>query len=93
MTTIYTFRGRNYLVYGDVEDLIINEARESFDEYLDDNFEEINICGLLYRPSVALKRVDEIAYNETFCDYVSMFEEEVKEREVDAEELYEIKWG
>ena len=93
MTTIYTFRGRNYPTYGDVEDLIINEAREGFDEYLDDNFEEINICGLLYRPSVALKRVDEIAYNEMFWDYADMFVKEIEEREVDAEELYETKWG
>jgi hypothetical protein len=50
------------------------EARDQYDQMLDDCFPEVDICGYKWNPSTALKRVDEIAYNCGFSDYVSSLE-------------------
>jgi hypothetical protein len=41
---------------------------------LDECFPEVEICGYKWDPSTALKRIDEIAYNCGFSDYVSSLE-------------------
>jgi hypothetical protein len=41
-----------------------------FDEMLNDCYPEIEICGLKYSPSLALKRVDETAYCCSANDYI-----------------------
>ena len=86
METIYTFRGHKYATYEDAIRNVTGMAWECFDDYLDDVFEDINICGLLYRPSIALKKVDEIAYREAFLEYSSLFEEEIEELEIEEDE-------
>ena len=63
METIYTFRGHEYATYEEAIRNVTGMAWESFDDYLDDIFEDVNICGQLYSPSTALKKVDETAYH------------------------------
>ena len=51
-------------------DYIMDHTSEDvYDEMLDECYEEIEICGLKYSPSVALYRVDEVAYNEGKSEY------------------------
>ena len=42
---------------------------DSFDEMLDECYEEVTICGYTYSPSGALRRVDEVAYHEADLEY------------------------
>jgi len=46
-----------------------------YDEMLDDIYGEIEICGITYSASVALYRVDEIAYRVGMNDYESVLRE------------------
>jgi hypothetical protein len=50
------------------------EAQERYDQMLDECFPEVEICGYKWNPSTALKRIDEIAYNCGFSDYISSLE-------------------
>ena len=52
------------------------EIEESYREMLDDVYGEIEICGLTYAASVALERVDPIAYRVGLSDYESMVEDD-----------------
>lgn len=49
--------------------IIENLDDELYDEMLDECYGEIEICGLSYSASIALFRVDEIAYNCGKNDY------------------------
>lgn len=42
---------------------------DDYDEMLDECYETINICGYEYMPSVALRRVDKVAYDCGYNDY------------------------
>ena len=44
-------------------------AKDSYDDMLDETNEEVTICGYSYSPSIALHRVDPIAYNCGLSDY------------------------
>lgn len=46
-----------------------NMSEEDYDNMLDDCYPEVEIMGMSYSPSVALYRLDEIAYNCGFNDY------------------------
>jgi hypothetical protein len=67
----------------EIEELGITERelKEQYDEMLDDVYAPINICGVVYSPSVALFRVDEIAYRCGMNDYESMLIEMKEEEE------------
>lgn len=43
---------------------------DEYDEMLDDRYGEIHICGLTYAPSEALRRVDKVAYDCGYNDYL-----------------------
>ena len=45
------------------EFIMANVDEEYYDDFLDDIYGEIEICGYKYAPSVALYRVDPVAYN------------------------------
>jgi len=49
--------------------IIENMDDSYYDDMLDECYGEIEICGLSYSPSIALYRVDEIAYNCGRNDY------------------------
>ena len=64
-----------------------------YDEMLDECYGEIEICGISYSPSIALYRVDEVAYNCGMMDYYNSLTQDMKyelERMNDGEtiELY-----
>ena len=46
-----------------------NIPEEAYDEMLDECYEQIDICGIKYAPSVALYRVDRVAYRCGYNDY------------------------
>ena len=46
-----------------------NMSDDTYDEMLDECYGDIEICGLSYAASIALYRVDEIAYNCGKNDY------------------------
>ena len=53
-----------------VADYIVEHMNDdAYDEMLDDCYDEIEICGCKYSPSVALYRVDEVAYRCGRNDY------------------------
>ena len=45
--------------------------KEWYDDMLDDCYPEIKVCGLMYSQSVALYRIDPIAYQTGMNDYES----------------------
>ena len=47
---------------------------EEYDDFLDEIYEEINICGHTYSPSISLYRVDEVAYHQGFLEYLDVNE-------------------
>ena len=46
------------------------EQEESFDDFLDDCYGEIDVCGLKYYASRALRLIDKTAYRQGFLDYI-----------------------
>ena len=62
----------NNKVYDDIhaaEDAAYEVAEETYDDMLDECYEEVNVCGFTYSPSVALARLDPIAYRCGLSDY------------------------
>lgn len=57
--------------------IIENLDDELYDDMLDECYGEIEICGLKYSASIALFRVDEIAYNCGKNDYYDSFYREI----------------
>ena len=54
-----------------MEEVTYSELVEMYEDMLDDCYDVIKICGLEYSPSIALYRVDEVAYNCGLDDYIS----------------------
>jgi hypothetical protein len=52
------------------------QAYKIYDDMLDDCYGMIDVCGYEYDASTALKRIDPIAYNVGFSDYISNCMEE-----------------
>ena len=72
---------------------IDNIDSEYYDDMLDECYEEVNILGYTYSPSVALYRVDEIAYNCGFNDWkdsevYGYIKEEIEGLDLGEEEEY-----
>lgn len=74
----------------DVSLYITENLDESYyDKMLDDCYDEIEICGLSYAPSLALYRVDEVAYRCGMNDYYDTLRGDIEyelERMCDGEE-------
>ena len=45
------------------------EAYKAFDEFLDECYPKVNICGYMYQVSRTFKELDPIAYNEEFYNW------------------------
>ena len=54
-----------------------NMDETAYDEMLDECYEEIDICGLKYAPSIALYRTDEIAYRCGMNDYYDSLAQDI----------------
>ena len=48
---------------------------EIFDEYLNELYGQVNICGIEYDAAYAFKRVDQIAYEVELSDWIAEQEE------------------
>ena len=59
-----------------MEKITERQAKERFDEMLDELHEEPVICGISFYPSTILKECDPIAYRCYFNDWVSEMEDE-----------------
>ena len=65
---------------------------EKYDEMLDDYYGEVNICGMTFYSSVALRELDPIAYRCGFSDFAdSMDNDEFEEYTKLQEELEELQ--
>lgn len=85
--TLYQFNGEIYETLEEVEDEAYYLACETYDDILDECYEEVLICGCTYSPSIALKRTDEVRYRCGLLDYASSLSEDIEEIEVDENEL------
>lgn len=67
----YTLDGREFTEARKVAQYIIDNAdlTENYNEMLDDCYEMVNVCGYEYYPSIALERLDPIAYRCGYSDY------------------------
>ena len=82
---IYQFNGEIYETREEAEKAVYYYAEDTYDEVLDMG-DEIVICGLSYSPSIALKRVDEVAYRCYLHDYADSLMYDIEEIEADEEE-------
>ena len=101
MRTIETITNEIKTVESQIENFdateYINYAQ--YDDMLDDVYGDIEICGYSYSASVALKRIDPIAYDVGFSDYcgnidlddVQEYRELTEELEALREELDELQ--
>lgn len=89
MSENYLFNGKTYETREEAENAAYYLACETFDDMLDETYEEVSICGHTYSPSIALKRTDEIAYRCSLMDYANYLSYDIQEIEVDENE-YEI---
>ena len=64
---------------------------DTYADFLDDIYGQVDICGYKYYASYALSQLDEIAYDCGFSDYCNSLQnsdfEEFKELEAELEEL------
>lgn len=67
------------------------ELEELYDSMLDNCYETIDICGLSYTPSMALKAVDKVAYNVGLTDYISSLLEDGQYIENEDGEICEVE--
>lgn len=66
----YIIDGNEFTTAREAADYITENMDDSvYDDMLDECYDEIEICGCTYAPSIALYRVDEIAYNCGKNDY------------------------
>lgn len=86
---LYQFNEKIYETREEAEEAAYYLAYETYDDMLDETYEEVSICGHTYPPSVVLKRTDEIAYRCGLLDYTNYLSNDIKEIEVDENE-YEI---
>ena len=76
---------KNKLEFFKLTDRVITDL---YDSMLDDCYDDVNICGLNYVPSRALKEVDPIAYRCGCNDYIdSLLEDEIF-TEIDGDYYY-----
>lgn len=74
----YLYDGEMFDDIDEVLDAITDDFDESiYDDMLDDCYGDINICGIDYPASIALYRVDEIAYRCGMNDYIDTILSEI----------------
>lgn len=76
----YIFNDKEYYGTSSLLQDIENELdiEDAYDNMLDEMYGDIEICGLEYSASIALFRVDEVAYNCGKNDYSSNIIEEIE---------------
>lgn len=86
---LFQFNNKTYKTREEAEDAAYYLACETFDDMLDETYQEVSICGHTYSPSIALKRTDEIAYRCDLLDYADYLSNDINEIEA-YENEYEL---
>lgn len=81
----YEFDGEVYESEREVEEALYDYAVEHFDEYLNDLYGDVDICGCNYSASYALQEVDPAKYRCDLADYSDELWAMVDEIEEDEE--------
>ena len=75
----WLYNGEEYTDAGTLaQEISENIDEDVYDEMLDDCYGEIEICGYSYAASIALYRVDPIAYRCGFSDYCDSLYSDIK---------------
>lgn len=75
----WLYNGEEYNDAGTLaQEISENIDEDNYDDMLDDCYGEIEICGLSYAASIALYRVDPIAYRCGFSDYCDSLYSDIK---------------
>ena len=69
----------------ELDEAIRNYAEENYDNFLDECYESVNICGYEYSPSHVLPVWDPIAYRCGIDDYENFLRSEVEEIDEECE--------
>ena len=64
--------------YEKLEEQVSWECEDNYDYFIDDCYEEIEVMGMTFSPSYALKQLDEVAYRCGFNDYTDSRLSDVK---------------
>jgi len=64
-----------------------HEIENQFEEHLNDNYQPIDIYGFEYETGRALRLIDEKAFRQGVCDFVSEDFEEITAKDMTEEEL------
>lgn len=69
----------------ELDEAIRTYAEENYDDFLDECYEPVNICGYEHSPSSVLPVWDPIAYRCGVADYEAFLHSEVEEIDEDCE--------
>lgn len=92
---IYKFLGDEFTSRVDAENAVENYADEHYDEWLDEIYGDVEICGLTYSSSYALKEIDPIAYRVGVSDFADSLYDDIEEDWEDEEvtiSVTDIEW-
>ena len=84
--TKYKFNEEIYESYEALEKAISDFAADTYDDFLDDCYEEVVVGGFAYPYSMVFRSVDEIAYRCGLSDYEDYLFQDVEEIEDDEDE-------
>ena len=73
-TQIEVIESKIQSLQSDIDNYEIEISEEQFNDFLDDCYPEIEIMGMTYAVSYALKELDPIAYNCAKSDYESNYD-------------------
>lgn len=76
----------------DIDNYEVEISEEQFDEFLDDCYGDVEVCGFTYNASYALKELDPTAYRCAKSDYESNYDlDDCEEYQEMADELEELE--
>ena len=58
----------------EVDNFEYSISESEYNEFLDERYDEVNLCGLTYSASYALKKLDTVAYHCSKSNYESNFD-------------------
>ena len=87
MIEIYEWCGKYFKTREALERFAENMADETYDDMLDETYGEVEIAGMTYSTSNALRRIDPTAYRCGVSDYESSIICEADTIEIDEDEI------
>ena len=83
---IYKFNDEVYETESKALDAVYKYAEETFDDFIDDVYGDVELCGHTYNSSYVLKFFDNWQHDIMLDDYSYMLSEEIEELEEAADE-------